>query len=275
MIQDIYPEIYSNAFEKRVPQAGDCLLIYEGGKALLSVTDGSIEFPILGTFPDVKAEDCRFLFRIGGRVFVLADALPDEIPSQYGWFSSGEYRNFRPMDCLFACAVGHSLFRWYRNNRYCGRCGCKMQDSRTERAVVCPDCGSTVYPKICPAVIVGVRNGNKLLVTRYKDRPYKGQALIAVFNEIGESIEDTVRREVMEEAGLKVRNLRFYKSQPWVITDSLLLGFYCDLDGKDEIRLQEDELSCAEWVDREALPEDFSHVSLTAEMIEKFRLGQD
>ena len=148
-----------------------------------------------------------------------------------------------------------------------------MEKSKIERAMVCPSCGNTVYPKICPAVIVAVHDGERLLLTRYKDRPIKHYALVAGFNEIGESIEETVHREVLEETGVRVKNLKFYKSQPWVFTDTLLMGFFCDLDGADEIRLQESELSVGVWVPRGELPEDTEKLSLTGEMIEQFRLG--
>ena len=100
-------------------------------------------------------------------------------------------------------------------------------------------------------------------------------ALVAGYTEIGESLEDTVRREVMEEVGLTVTNIRFYKSQPWSFSGSLLAGFFCDLSGDDEtVRLQEDELSEASWFDREELPDGGSSISLTHEMIEAFRNGK-
>ena len=89
--------------------------------------------------------------------------------------------------------------------------------------------------------------------------------------EIGERVEDTVRREVWEETGLHVKNLRFYKSQPWVLTDSLLMGFFCDLDGDPTTRLQDGELALAQWFERDSLPDDHSDISLTGEMIEYFR----
>ena len=78
---------------------------------------------------------------------------------------------------------------------------------------------------------------------------------------------------MLEETGVRVKNLQFYKSQPWVFTDTLLMGFFCDLDGADEIRLQESELSVGVWVPRGELPEDTEKLSLTGEMIEQFRLG--
>ena len=148
-----------------------------------------------------------------------------------------------------------------------------MEKSKIERAMVCPACSNTVYPKICPAVIVAIHDGDRLVLTRYKDRPFKHYALVAGFNEIGESIEETVHREVLEETGLRVKNLRFYKSQPWVFTDTLLFGFFAELDGSDKITVQEDELAEAGWFHRSEIPEDQSRISLTGEMMEQFRKG--
>ena len=89
-----------------------------------------------------------------------------------------------------------------------------MRAGTTERSMVCTDCGHTEYPKICPAVIVAIRNGDKLLMSRYARGTYRRYALIAGYVEVGETFEECVRREVMEEVGLKVKNIRYYKSQP-------------------------------------------------------------
>ena len=110
-------------------------------------------------------------------------------------------------------------------------------------------------------------------MSKYAGRAYKNYALIAGFTEIGETVEQTVAREVMEEVGLKVKNIRYYKSQPWAFTDTLLMGFYCDLDGSDAIRLDENELAVAEWFTREEIPEPVSQESLTNEMILRFKNG--
>ena len=82
-----------------------------------------------------------------------------------------------------------------------------------------------------------------------------------------------MHREVLEETGVRVKNLKFYKSQPWVFTDALLMGFFAELDGSDHVTVQEDELSEATWVDRRDVPADTTGYSLTAEMIEQFRVG--
>ena len=138
----------------------------------------------------------------------------------------------------------------------------------------CPKCGLVEYPKICPAVIVGITNGDKIVLSKYAGREYKKYALIAGFAEIGESIEDTVRREVYEEVGLKVKNLQFYKSQPWSFTDTLLFGFFCQVDGDDTITMDERELSVAQWASREEVPEDPEGISLTREMMTVFKEGR-
>ena len=134
----------------------------------------------------------------------------------------------------------------------------------------CTSCGLMEYPKICPAVIVGVTKGDEILLTRYAGRSYKKYALIAGFAEVGETIEETVHREVMEEVGLKVKNLHYYKSQPWSASSTLLMGFFCEADGDDEIRLDKSELAEARWCPRAEVPE-WEDVSLTMEMMQVFR----
>ena len=110
-------------------------------------------------------------------------------------------------------------------------------------------------------------------MAKYAGREYKNVALLAGFAEVGESIEDTVHREVMEEVGIKVKNLTFYKSQPWCFTDTLLLGFFCDLDGDDTLKVDHRELATAEWIDRQDIPDDVEKASLTMEMMTLFKQG--
>ncbi len=269
MIQDIFPHIYHNEFKFVEPQPQDLLLIYRGN-GVLSASD-TLRLPPYEAFPDLRV---HYAFSVDEqRVFLAADAV--EETEGWHYVPSGEYRYQLPRETAFSCAVGESLHRWYRGNRFCGKCGSEMADSAKERALCCPNCGQTVYPRINPAVIVAVTDGNRLLLTKYAGRAFTRFALIAGFCEIGESVEGCVHREVMEEVGLRVKNLRFYKSQPWVLTDSLLMGFFCELDGDDTPVLQEDELSFAQWFERDALPEDYSTISLTGEMIEVFRRGKE
>ena len=143
------------------------------------------------------------------------------------------------------------------------------------RALECEKCHNLVFPKIAPAVIVAVTDGNRILMTKYAGREYKRYALIAGFTEIGETAEQTVMREVMEEVGVKVKNIRYYKSQPWGFDSNLLLGYFAELDGDDTISMDEEELSVAEWVHYKDVPDDSEGISLTREMMTKFRTEKE
>lgn len=136
----------------------------------------------------------------------------------------------------------------------------------------CTKCGNVIYPRINPAVIVGVINDDKILITKYRSG-YAHNALVAGFTEIGETLEQTVMREVMEETGVKVKNIRYYKSQPWGMASDLLVGFYCDVDGDDTIHMDSSELKYAEWVKREDVVLQPSDLSLTNEMMKMFMDG--
>ena len=98
--------------------------------------------------------------------------------------------------------------------------------------------------------------------------------MIAGFTEIGETVEETVRREVMEEVGIPVKNIRYYKSQPWGFDSNLLMGFFCELDGEDGITLDTDELAMAEWFERDKMPVEAEDLSLTNEMMMAFKHGK-
>ena len=186
-------------------------------------------------------------------------------------------RRTKPKEECYAGETAYHLYVWYRDNSFCGRCGEHLEYSHKERAMICPSCGNVVYPKIAPAVIVGILNssGDKIVMTRYAGREYKGHALVAGFCEIGETAEDTVRREVLEEVGLHVRNIRYYKSQPWGFDSNLLFGYYCTADEDEPIHMDDGELAKAVWVSRDEIGEEERNLSLTAEMIMHFKEGGD
>ena len=272
MLQDIAPHIYHNQMSWKEPEADDFVLCYRGRTLYCKVEDGSLVLPRV---KDVEPSALQYAFSIDERAdYLLSDAELKEA-NGFSYFDTGKLRTLAPGPALMAAAAGESLYRWYSGQRFCGRCGKPMEKSKIERAMVCPACGNTVYPKICPAVIVAVTDGDRLLLTRYANRPFRGYALIAGFVEIGETLEDTVHREVMEEVGVKVKNLRYYKNQPWAFTDTLLTGFYCELDGDPDITLDHNELCEGVWLSREEIPSRENDISLTAEMIERFRKGEE
>lgn len=129
----------------------------------------------------------------------------ENIIEGYDFTGVNVFRNAKPKELAFAAITAYHLYGWYRDNRYCGRCGRLMFHGENERMMHCMDCKNTVYPKICPAVIVAVTDGDRILLTKYAGRTYRNYALIAGFTEIGETVEETVMREVYEEVGVHVK----------------------------------------------------------------------
>lgn len=276
MIQDIAPHKFDNQYRACAPNGDSFVLMYENREVWVKEKEGKVSFPV---FRELEAVDqgiyerAVYLFSIDRNMFFMVKNLDTTAYEGFSFRPLNYLRTAQPGYLAFAGATGHQIYSWYQNRHYCGLCGKPMAHDTQERMMYCAGCGNREYPKICPAVIVGIINGDKLLLSKYEGREYKRYALIAGFAEIGETIEDTVRREVMEEVGLKVKNIRFYKSQPWAFTDTLLMGFYCELDGDETITLDRQELALAEWVSREDIPDEGENISLTKEMMMNFKKG--
>ena len=275
MIQDIAPKKLDNQYRpERKAAAGAVVLHFLGRKLLCRVTEnGTLELPVYEDFAGAGSE-FTYLFAVDGKHYFLCRCEQELSLRGWAYQDINLFRTVQPRDAAYAAVTGFHLASWYADNRFCGRCASPTEHDGELRMLKCPKCGNMIFPKIMPSVIVAVTHGDKLLLTKYANRPgAKRTALIAGFTEIGETVEETVHREVLEETGVRVKNLKFYKSQPWVFTDTLLFGFYAELDGDDHLTVQEDELSEAVWVDRHDVPEDTTGFSLTAEMIEQFRIG--
>ena len=272
MIQDIAPDRMENSFCIRAPEDGDPVLLFSGdGKLLVRARDGILSFT---TGKDVPGRDAVYLFSVSGVPYFLAAGAAGGALPGFEFRTVRELRDLGRGKELFAAFTAWHLWRWYTDNRFCGRCGSANGLHGTERALQCGKCGNVVYPRINPAVIVGVIKGDSLLITRYRNG-YAHNALVAGFVEIGETLEQAVAREVMEETGVKVKNIRYYKSQPWGMAQDLLAGFFCEADGSGEIHMDENELKYAEWVRREEIVLQPNDLSLTNEMMKRFRQDLD
>jgi NAD+ diphosphatase len=270
MIQDIAPDRLDNAFAARVPRGGDAVAYFdEDGRLYVRLREGRIGFP---EGPDAACDGVVYLFSVNERAFFLAPQAAKITLPGYEYKSVRELRDQGQGKELFAAFTAWHLWRWYMDNRFCGRCGNPTRLHDIERALQCSRCGHVMYPRINPAVIVGVIKGDCLLITRYRTG-YGHNALVAGFTEIGETAEQTVQREVMEETGIRVKNIRYYKSQPWGIAQDLLMGFFCEADGDGKIRMDENELKYAEWVRRDEIVLQPNDLSLTNEMMKRFKLG--
>lgn len=270
MLQDITPHTLFNQYDPTAtPTPEDYALHFDGGKLLVKPGEPT-QLLHVRDYPENTG--FTYLFRIEDTRFFLASE--EEIPADCVFVDIRTLRaeNRFPKEIMFALFTGKHLSDWYRDTRFCGRCGGAMRHSPKERAMKCA-CGYTAHPRIMPAVIVGVKNGNSILLTKYRTG-ISYNALIAGFTEIGETAEQTVAREVMEEAGVRVKNITYYKTQPWGIANDLLIGYFCELDGDPAITMDPGELKYAAWVRREDIqlqPDDFS---LTNEMMARFQSGE-
>lgn len=270
MIQDILPQVFHNNFSNRSPVQDDFILIFTGNQMYFMKEQNSLIFP---RYSEVKDDinNVIYLFSIDQQSYFLSMDYKGDMEQKLVAENISIFREYKPSYMAFAGITGSQIYRWYCNNKFCGKCGKPTIHSLRERALLCDDCNHVIYPKISPAVIVAVYDGNRLLLSKNAHGDYKRYALIAGFVEIGETLEETVKREVMEEVGLKVKNIKYYKTQPWSFSDTLLVGYTAQLDGNNEITLDTNELSEAVWMEREEIPEDDIHISLTRELMEAFR----
>lgn len=270
MIQEIGKKVFYNPYKKMKPDRDSILMCFVDGKLFAEYDDRkqALFFPLWK-----GEEDVTYLFSIDERKYFLCVKEKNN-DSDYDLYTMRELMNLELKENteMFAAFSAYHLNEWYRTSRYCGVCGKRMVHDETERAMDCPSCGNKVYPRINPAVIIGVKNRDCLLLTKYKSG-FAHNALVAGFTEFGETLEECVQREVMEETGLKVKNIRYYKSQPWGIASDILAGFYCEVDGDETIRMDENELKYAKWVSREEIVLQPKRYSLTNEMMERFKEG--
>jgi len=172
-------------------------------------------------------------------------------------------------ELLKIAGIASQVLDWDRNHQFCGRCGGPTVSSTTERSRSCPTCELSFYPRISPAVIVGVhREGRILLAHNRRHRgPRPLYSVLAGFVEPGESLEDCVRREVGEEVAIELGEIRYFGSQPWPFPDSLMVGFTaCYRAG--EIRVDGVEIVEADWFTRENLPPIPPHGTIARRIID-------
>lgn len=293
MIQDIGEHRLDNHFRVVAPMAGDYVLLCRGLHVCVhlgghKVTDnsgltlgGELELPRLADFGRGADElQLVYLLAVDGEPLFLARAEGVEPPEGFAWESIRELRMAEPRWLAFAAVTGHHLAGWYRANRFCGACGHPTELVPTSREICCPACNNVIYPRINPGVIVGVLDPTheRMVFTQYAaaHERYANYALVAGFTEIGETLEQTVQREVAEEIGLAVGRVRYWADQPWPFSASLLAGYWCEVQGSCDFTVDHGELKTAVWLARDEVPmprRDTS--SLTNAMITAFAEGYD
>lgn len=182
-------------------------------------------------------------------------------------FSLRGYYRALGEDRFRLAGTANQLVDWANTHRFCGRCATPTERVTGERAMRCPSCGLLAYPRITPAVIVLVRRGLEALLARGARFPLPFYSTLAGFVEVGETLEQTVAREIREEVGVEVKNIRYFGSQPWPFPHSLMVGFNAEWAG-GEIAIEPKEIVDAKWFRADTLPTIPPRLSIARRLID-------
>jgi NAD+ diphosphatase len=217
------------------------------------------------------------LGRIGDRDYVTVALAPDTTAEGHDAKGLRELFGVLPEELMSIAARASQILEWSFAHAFCGRCGSPTVYSETELARICPACGAMFYPRLTPAVITLVRKGPEILLARGRNFGSNFYSLIAGFVEPGETIEQAVEREVSEEVGIRVKDVRYAGSQSWPFPSQLMLGFTAN-HASGEIQVNEAELTDARWFRIDELPGDIqipSTFSISGRLIRSAIPGLD
>ena len=276
MIHEIFPHQFNNQFIIAAGiQEDDYILHYHEKSLLLKATVDGFELPRKKDVSDViNSTEGTFLFSLNNvRCFLIWNN-PTSLNEKFIYKEISFFRTLNPPEIAWVGIVGFQLMNWYLQNKFCGKCGSKTIEKHDERAIICPNCQTVVFPDISPAIIVAIVSGNKILLAHNSNFEENRYSLVAGYAEIGESLEETVKREVKEEVGLDIKNIRYYKSQPWPFSGSMMIGFIAEADDIQPVCPDNIEITDAKWFSRGNLPNHPPKISIAGEMIDKFEKNE-
>jgi NAD+ diphosphatase len=251
--------------------------IFQQNKLLIDCTNGACVIPDEKSIKacGITPNDNLFIGSLGDLNCYAAELPPGEpAPKPYAWLDLRALLDTISEELFWIAGLANQLLDWDRSHRFCGRCSHPTEDKTDERAKHCPACGLINYPRLSPAVIVAVVKGDRLLLAR--NRSFKGSfySVLAGFVEPGETLEACVRREIREEVGLEVDNIRYFGSQPWPFPNSLMTGFVADY-AEGQIQVDNAELVEADWFPAHSLPQVPSRISIARQLIDWFVNSQE
>jgi len=212
-----------------------------------------------------------YLGRMDGR-----DCFAAELPADWAWPDSLTFMDLRMLhgmmdpDFLKAAVTAIQVLAWDQTFRYCGRCGTPTQNQPLERAKICPACGLVNFPRLAPAIMAAVIRDNEILLANGRGFPSRFFSVLAGFVEPGETLEECFEREVREEVGLEIQNIRYFGSQPWPFPNSLMVAFSAEYRSGD-IRVDGTEIKSADWFKAGNLPpRPDARISISGRLIDWF-----
>lgn len=246
----------------------------EDNVLLERLPDGSFTIPLADTPPTGIAADTHALrvtpMNDGTEVCAIcADNVVNNLRYEFCGLRASYYK--LPLPLYLKAGKCRELLYWDKNTRYCGVCGAPMR-MHTEISKCCSACGKEVWPQLATAIIVLIHRGDEVLLVHAKNFKSDFYGLVAGFVETGETLEEAVHREVMEETGLRIKNLRYFGSQPWPYPSGLMVGFNADYAGGD-IHLQREELSRGAWFRKDNLPTIPEKLSIARKILDDWLLN--
>ena len=253
---------------------GNNLLIYSGDD-VPSPVPRLRELAELGLTAVFLPHYLGYLQTPDGSAHCYTAELAEDAAPPAGMAFHGLRRLYQQLGDNFFWVAGRAvqIVDWDRTHRFCGRCATPVETLAHERAKKCPACGLTTYPRLAPAIIIAIErpfpDGNRLLLARNARFPSGFYSVLAGFVEPGETLEECAQREVREEVGLEIKNIRYFGSQPWPFPHSLMVGFTAEYASGD-IVLEEEELEHADWFAANAMPQTPPSLSISSHLIDWF-----
>lgn len=244
--------------------------IFSSGRLLVDESSGRIDIPLAPSAEQLGVAPLRTLY-LG--TFEEIPCFAAEAPADAADPEGLAFRPLRPLydvmeeDLFHLAGKAIQMIAWDGTHQFCGRCGTQTVLSQIERSRECPECGLVSYPRLAPAVITAILKDKQILLAHARHFQNNMYGLIAGFVEPGETLEDCVKREIMEEVGIKVNNIRYFSSQQWPFPHSLMVGFVADYES-GEINVDGEEIAHAAWFDPDNLPNIPPKVSIARKIID-------
>ncbi|URZ14484.1 NAD(+) diphosphatase [Clostridium felsineum] len=256
----------------RIMKSNDLCFAFFKGSILVRRENNNTYIPTFEEIESFKIKCDREVFL--GEIEGVA-CFGMEILSKVGLPKSIEFLNLRELmslmkeEVFLAAGRASEILSWNGKHKFCGNCGERTEDKKDEIAKVCPNCNNVIYPVICPAVIVGIVKEDKILLAHNSNFKNNMYALISGFVESGENLENAVRREIFEEVGIKVKNIRYFNSSAWPFPNSLMLGFFAEYES-GEIKVDGEEITAANWFCKDEFPDIPGRGTIARRIIDKF-----
>ncbi len=244
--------------------------VFNSNEMLVKINNNEIGIPYARNIKELNISPTRiqYLGTLQGHPCYSAEVDPEVNELKRMVFKDlRSLYNILDEDLFLLAGKAFQIINWDKNHQFCGNCGTPTKTMENEMAKICPKCGFISHTRISPAVITAIVKNDELLMAKHTHSQGDMYGLISGFIEVGETLKEGVEREIMEEVGLKVKNIKYFESQPWPFPNSLMIGFTAEYES-GEIKIDENELTDAGWFNVNELPKIPSKISIARELID-------